>query len=137
MASHEAGRDVQATVEIACYAALGYDLYAPGAIVTETLYALRNKLTRGALSLPGHAVAILNFERTMLNVKPPPAGDAALIRRAEQMRVGYGCSRSADGVYIALAEELSQTMPTVLLTFDQGVPKQAAVNASSIVVKVL
>jgi hypothetical protein len=27
-----------------------------------------------------------------------------LIARAEQIRSGYGCSRSADGIYIALAE---------------------------------
>jgi predicted nucleic acid-binding protein len=137
IAAKETGRDVVATSEIARYAALGYDLYAPGALVTETLYALCNKVNEGTLSLADHAAAVGNFVRTMRTVKPPPSGDASLIQRAEQIRAGYGCSRSADGVYIALAEELALTIPTVLLTFDQGVPRQAASNATTVAVKLL
>ena len=104
IAAHEAGRDAAATAEIANYSSQGYALYAPGAIVTETLYALCNKLTNGTLLALAHTAAIKNFERLMLGIEPPPMGEAALIARAEQLRTGYGCSRSADGVYIALAE---------------------------------
>ncbi len=73
----------------------------------------------------------------MNSVLPPPSGDKRLIRRAEQIGAGYGCSRSADGIYLALAEQLSQTMPTILLTFDTGMPNQAAKNAPSVNVQVL
>jgi predicted nucleic acid-binding protein len=68
---------------------------------------------------------------------PPPSGDAALIARAEQIRNGYGCSHSADGIYIALAEELSQSGATELLTFDTDLPKQAARNAPTVKVNLL
>jgi len=40
LAAHESGRDIVATAELVSYAARGYNLYAPGAIVPETLYAL-------------------------------------------------------------------------------------------------
>jgi predicted nucleic acid-binding protein len=40
ISSKEAGRDVKATTELNAYAAQGYEWFAPGAIVTETLYAL-------------------------------------------------------------------------------------------------
>jgi len=96
-----------------------------------------NKLTGGTLSPDAHAAAIINFERSMKDVNPPPNGEAALIIRAEQIRGGYGCSRSADGVYIALADELSQIMPTVLLTFDQGIPNQVEKNAPKVIVTLL
>ena len=71
----------------------------------------------------------------MASVLPPPNGEASLIHRAEQIGSGYGCSRSADGLYIALAEELTATRPTILLTFDQGLPNQAAANAPTVTVK--
>ena len=73
----------------------------------------------------------------MRTVLPPPNGDSVLIERAEQISSGYGCSRSADGIYIALAEELTQTRPTVLLTFDKELQKQANKQAPSVVVQVL
>ena len=137
LAAHEAGRDAIATAEIAQYVALGYVLYAPGTIIAETLYALCNKLNNGVLTLTSHAAAIRNFHRSMKDIEPPPSGEAALVLRAEQIRAGYGCSRSADGIYIALADELSQTMPTVLLTFDQDLPKQAVRHAPGVSVKLL
>jgi len=60
-----------------------------------------------------------------------------LIARAEEIRGGYSCRRSADGLYIALAEELSQSVPTELLTFDEDLPKQAAKNAPAVKVNLL
>jgi predicted nucleic acid-binding protein len=73
----------------------------------------------------------------MITVQPPPSGDVALIQRAEQISNGYGCSRSADGIYIALAEELQQSVQTVILTFDQNMPNQAASKAPSVTVQLL
>ena len=49
----------------------------------------------------------------------------------------YGCSRSADGIYVALAEILAQTMPTVILTFDQNMQNQITRNAPTVTVQVL
>jgi predicted nucleic acid-binding protein len=135
--SVEAGRDAIATAQLAQYTSLGFDWYAPGVIVGETLYALCGKLNSGTLGAASHAIAIQTLHTMMDSVLPPPHGDKSLILRAEQIRNGYGCSRSADAIYLALAEQLSQTMPTTLLTFDQGVPNQVARNAPTVVVHLL
>ena len=137
LASNEPGRDALVTAQITHYASLGYQLYAPGVIVAETLYILCGKLNSGSLSPSDYATAVATFHRTMMTVLPPPNGDVGLIQRAEQISSGYGCSRSADGIYIALAEELQQTQPTVLLTFDQELPKQAIKQAPTVNVQLL
>ncbi len=134
ISSREAGRDAAATAELGRYASLGYEWFAPGTIISETLYILCGKLNSGILSPADYATAVQTFARTMNSVLPPPTGDAALVLRAEQIGSGYGCSRSADGIYIALAEQLAQTRPTVLLTFDKGLPKQAAMHAPTVTV---
>ncbi len=46
------------------------------------------------------------------------------------LKEAHACRRSADGLYLALAEELSQTCPTVLLTYDEDMSKQATKNVS-------
>ena len=53
------------------------------------------------------------------------------------MRSGYGYSHSADSLYLALAEELGQAWITHLITFDEGIPKQAKQNAPTVIVRVL
>jgi predicted nucleic acid-binding protein len=60
-----------------------------------------------------------------------------LLLRAEAIRGSYTCRRSADGVYIALAEALSATRPTVLLTLDEGIKRQAAANAPAVRVHIV
>lgn len=137
LAAKETGRETKALAEMARYAQLGYVWFAPGVLIAETLYILCGKRQRGELSVADYATAILGFQTTMTSIHPPPNGDRALIVRAEQIGAGYGCSRSADGLYIALAEELAQTRPTVLLTFDQDMPNQAAQNAPTVTVQVL
>ncbi|HLK59640.1 MAG TPA: hypothetical protein VKU00_23975, partial [Chthonomonadaceae bacterium] len=87
------GRDTLATAEITNYAQSGYQLYAPGVIVAETLFVLCGKKTSGSLSLADYATAVATFERIMASVLPPPNGDSSLIQRAEQIGSGYGCSR--------------------------------------------
>ena len=137
ISSREAGRDAKATAELTRYASLGYEWYAPGTIISETLYILCGKFAAGILSPSDYALAVQTFERTMKSILPPPSGDKSLIARAQQIGAGYGCSHSADGIYIALAEELALTRPAVLLTFDQGLARQAAKNAPTVIVKLL
>jgi len=137
LAAKETDKELKALAELVRYAQLGYVWYAPGVIIAETLYILCGKRQRGELSVADYATAIAGFHTTMTTISPPPNGDRSLIARAEQIADSYGCSRSADGIYIALAEELSQTRSTVLLTFDQGMTNQAARNAPTVVIQVL
>lgn len=126
------------TAEVSSHANAGSVFYAPQIIVGETLYALRRKLTEGALTAAEHAQAVQSFHTRMSVVLPPPNGDAALILRADQICTGYGASRSADAVYLALAEELAASYADVrLLTFDADLPKQAARNAPTVAIHLL
>lgn len=137
ISSKEIGREPYASAELLRYSTAGYAFYAPGAIVAETLYILCGKLQQGSLTGTEHAQAVLAFETLMANVLPPPGGEVSLIRRAEAIRTNYGCSRSADGIYIALAEILAQSMPTVILTFDQNMQNQITRNAPTVTVQIL
>ena len=137
MCAKEDKKEAVAAAEIARYSSRGCDFYAPGVIVTETLYILCQQLQSGLLTPAEHAQAVGDFDILMSRVLPPPRGDASLIKRAEELRAGYGCSRSADGVYIALAEQLAQTMTTTLLTFDKALSAQVAANSPTIKVHLL
>jgi len=132
-------QDKAATAEaaLADYAARGWRYFAPGVVISETLFVLCGKLQSGAITAAEHQIGIRSLIAYMSVTFPPPSGDAALIARAEQIRSGYGCSHSADGIYIALAEELSQSGATELLTFDADLPKQAARNAPTVKVNLL
>jgi len=70
-------------------------------------------------------------------IQPHSNGEIALVLRAEAIRGLNSCRRSADGLYMTLAEELAQTRPTVLLTFDEDMAKQAARNAPTVTVELL
>ena len=89
------------------------------------------------MNVAEHDQAVKSFEAQMKAVLPPPDGDAALITKAEEIRQGYGCGRSADSIYLALAWELAQSETTELLTFDQDLQKQAAKKAPSVKVNLL
>jgi hypothetical protein len=91
------------------------------------------KVQDGSLSATDHTQAVQDFYTMMSSfVLPPPNGDIALILRAEAIRGSYTCRRSADGLYIALAEDLGATRPTTLLTLDEDMPKQAARHAPGV-----
>ncbi len=137
LAAKETAREAVALADVTRFSGLGYQWFAPGVIVAETLYVLCGKLQRGDLPPAEYATAVLGFTALMRSIEPPPNGDRALLTRAEQILSGYGCSRSADGIYIALAEELSSSRPTTLLTFDQDLSNQAARNAPTVTVQVL
>lgn len=137
IAAKEARRDLKATTELNTYIAQGCELFAPGAITTETLYALCQKYQTGLLTAVEHDTAVSAFDVLMGIIQPPPYGEAALIRRAYKICDSYGCSRSADAVYIALAEKLTVMRATVLLTFDHGMLNQASKNSPTVIVKLL
>lgn len=109
LCAKEPFRYASAKAEVENYARAGSLFYAPDVIVSEALYALRRKLTGGALTNTEHAQAVQSLHIRMSAILPPPGGEASLIFRADQLCAGYGASRSADALYIALAEELSQT----------------------------
>jgi predicted nucleic acid-binding protein len=137
ISAKEVGREPKATAEMLLYSTAGYQFYAPGAIIAETLYILCGKLQQGLFTVAEHTQAVLDFEAVMVNILPPPDGEISLIARAEAIRTGYGCSRSADGIYIALAEALARTVPTVIVTFDQDMQNQVTRNAPTVSVHTL
>ena len=135
--SRETGRDAKASTELSSYATQGYEWFAPGVIVMETLYVLCQKHQAGLLTAIEYDDAVNEFDILMSSISPPPGGDGSLIQRAHAISRGYGCSRSADSIYIALAETLSQVRPTTLITFDTGLPNHVANNSPGVIVHLL
>lgn len=133
----ETQTEAVALAEFSRYSGMDYEFFAPGVLISETLYVLCGKLMEGSLNTSDHAQAVIDLEALVSSILPPPSGEASLIRRAEAIRAGYSCRRSADGIYIALAEQLAQTRPTVLLTFDKDLLRQAARHAPNVTVKLL
>jgi len=119
------------------YGQKGWAYHAPNVIVAEVMFILCQKLQNGQLTKTEHAEAIEFLMDYMALIAVPNDGDASLLPRAEEIRSGYGCSRSADGLYIALAEELAQSGTVELLTFDKGTVNQVANNAPSVTVNLL
>ncbi len=115
----------------------GWQFFAPNIIVAEVLYILCQKSSLGILTDAEHKRAVEVFEDYMTGVLLSENGESALIKRAVKIREGYGCSRASDSLYIALAEELTKTRTTELLTFDKGFVNQAAKNAPTVNVTLL
>jgi predicted nucleic acid-binding protein len=110
---------------LANYASLGCTFYAPHVVVSEVLYVLCMKLQSNLLTPKAYDDAVADFEDHMRVISLPSQGDMALIRRAKEIQSGFGRSHSADGLYIALAEELGKTGPAEFVTFDKGAPRQS------------
>lgn len=119
------------------YTNRGYEFFAPGVLVAEVIFILCQKLDGGLLSEPEYENAIDVFAAYLTGIVLIPDGDAALLKRAVEIRSGYGCSRSSDSLYIALAEDLGKTYDTELVTFDKGLINQAAKNAPSVKIDLL
>ena len=94
-------------------------------------------MDEGKLTAAQYEKAVEDFNDYMAVILTPPAGDVPFIKRASEIRKSYGCSRTSDAIYIALAEELSQNGSVELLTFDAGMVNQAAKNAQSVKVNLL
>jgi predicted nucleic acid-binding protein len=123
--------------ELTRYAYAGYQFYAPGVVIAEALFVLCKKLEEHRLSASDHAASVVDLCAYMSMILPPPNGDRALVARAEQIRQGYGCSRSADGLYIALTEALAAGGTSEVLTFDGGMVNQAKASAPTVKVRLL
>lgn len=118
------------------YAKNGWEFFAPNVVVGEVIFALCHKLAAGVLTKAEHEKAVESLLNLMKNISTPD-DETNLVKRAVEIRKSYGCSRSSDGLYIALAEDLANTRTAELLTFDRGMINQAAKNAPTVTVKVL
>lgn len=119
------------------YTNKGYEFFAPNVLVTEVIFVLCQKLADGSLTRLEYEEALITFADYLKGIVLTPNGEASLIDRAVEIRDGYGCSRSSDAFYIALAEELAKTYDTKLLTFDKGFVNQAAKNAPTVKINLL
>lgn len=119
------------------YTNQGYEFFAPSVLVAEVIFILCQKLAGGLLSQLEYDEAIDVFADYLKGIIFTPNGEASLLKRAVEIREGYGCSRSSDGLYIALAEELAKTYDTEIVTFDQGFINQAAKHAATVKVNLL
>ena len=119
------------------YTNQGYEFFAPGVLVAEVIFILCQKLAGGVLSQSEYDEAIDVFADYLKGIALTPNGEASLLKRAVEIRDGYGCSRSSDGLYIALAEEFAKTYDTEIVTFDKGFINQAAKNAPTVKVNLL
>lgn len=137
LCAREQDKLIKAQTAFDGFAKQGWAFYAPGVLLAETLHILCGKLQNGILMPSEHLLAIQTLQNYLPQISLPPSGDFALAARAEAIRQHYGCSRSADGIYLALAEELAQQGPTELLTFDQGMVNQAAQTAPTVQVNLL
>jgi hypothetical protein len=107
LAEKEAATVAQAKAALTYYTSNGYLMFAPGVIVSETLFALCGQQQRQVLSPSQYTQAVVDFHAFMQGVLPPPN------------------------------EELSLTHTTRLLTFDLDLPKQVRRNAPSVSVHLL
>ena len=133
----EQNKQVTAKDALDDYVAKGRIFYAPGVIVSEVMYVLCLKLQDGLLIPALYDKAVENFHDQAVNFLPPPNGEASLIKRAKEIRQGYGCSRSSDSLYIALAEEFALSGSVELLTFDKGFVNQVSKTAPTVKVNLL
>ena len=105
-------------------------------LLGEVVFALYQKFAAGVLTEIEYEKAVETFLDLMKNISTP-SSETDLVKRAVEVRQSYGCSRSSDGFYIALAEDLAKTRTVEIVTFDKGMINQAAKNAPTAAVKVL
>ena len=137
LCAKEPNKYARAKIAVEQRALKGSLFYAPGVIVAETLFALCRQLADGILTPTEHAQAVQSLDIRMGAILPPPNGDAMLVLRAEQIRGSYGCSRSADGLYLALLEDLATFGRAELLTFDVALKTQALIALPALMVTLL
>lgn len=118
------------------YIESGVDFVAPNVIIAEVIYALCKKLKNGDLTAAEHREALAAVRDLLENISLLD-DEAGLMMRAVEIRGTYGCSRSSDSLYLALAESLANSNIVELFTLDAGMAKQAARNAPTVKVKVL
>ncbi|MDQ3063071.1 MAG: type II toxin-antitoxin system VapC family toxin [Acidobacteriota bacterium] len=132
----EAATHLTAENAFKAYSQNGWEFFAPNVIVAEVIFALCQKLAAGILTEAEYKKAVESFLDYMTIISTPN-DETDLVKRAVEIRETYGCSRSSDGLYIALAEDLAKARTVELLTFDKGMKNQAAKNAPTVTVNVL
>jgi predicted nucleic acid-binding protein len=133
----EKGKNQTAQNAFNNYAKQGFDFFAPSVIVAEVMFILCQKQNDGSLSQIEYDESIETLKDLMTIISAVPNGEASLIDRANQIRNSYGCSRSSDSIYIALAEELSKTYASEILTFDKGFVNQVAKTTKNVKINLL
>ena len=136
IASKETPTHLPAEAAFRAYSQNGWEFFAPNVIVPEVMFALCQKLTGELLTRQDYEQAVKSFLDYM-TILSTPDDETGLVKRAIEIREGYGCSRSSDGLYMALAEDLAKTRTVELFTLDSGMVNQAAKNAPTVTVKVL
>lgn len=126
-----------ARAAITSYITKNWKIYAPNVIVSEFLYIACKKVDAGQMTAAQYQTSIEDFCDYMAVIQTPPAGDTPFIKRSSEIRVGYGCSRSSDGIYLALSEELAKSGNVEILTFDIGMVNQTAKHVASVKVNLL
>ena len=129
--SREVGRYESARRALHAAADAGSRFYAPGVLYAECLYVLCRKLADGQITVQEHALAVGALATLATGIESPPGGDASLVRAADAFQGQYGCSHTADTLYIALAAMLSRDCAVRLLTFDSGLERHGAACGDS------
>jgi len=125
-----------ADAAFSAYARDGWEFYAPNIIVAEVLFALCVKCQSGALTQSEYGQAIDIFTDCMQFVETPD-DESSLIKRAVEIRSGYTCKRTSDSFYVAVAEELSKSRVSEIVTFDKGLRSQIAKSAPTVTLNLL
>ena len=84
LCAKEPGRYDPAKKYLAGHALAGSQLFAPGVILAEVLFAFCRQQEEGRLTPAEYAQAVTNFNSFMSTVLPPAGGDKSLVLRAEQ-----------------------------------------------------
>lgn len=113
------------------YAQNGWEFFAPSVVIAEVLFALCVKLQSSALSQTEYDQAV-DFFGDFMQFISTPDDEAALIKRAVEIRGSYVCKRTSDSLYIAFAEELAKTRVVEIVTFDDGMKNQIANYAPTV-----
>ena len=137
LCAREPKKYAKAQIELSRRIADGCPLHAPHLMIMEATYVLCGKQQSNELTQAEHAAAVVNLQLLSAGIIFPAGGDAVLLTRTEQMRQSYGCSRSADCFYIALAEQLAASGSSELLTFDVGQHRQATAVSPGVTVTLL
>ena len=133
----EKGKHKTAQSAFDSHAKQGFEFFAPSVIIAEVMYILCQKQHDGTLTKIEYDEAIETLKALMTIISPVPNGEASLIDSAERIRSSYGCSRSSDSLFIALAEELAKTYAVEILTFDKGFINHEAKNAQNVKINLL
>ena len=117
--AREVVKEAQARAALAYYSSNGYLSFAPGVIVSETLFVLCGQEQRLLLSPPEYAQAVADFHAFIVGVLPPPNGEASLdpARRPDSCRLrvqplgGRALHRTGQGAFADLHDAPADIRP--------------------------